>query len=163
MKRRRLRNWAIGFLIAAAMYSVIAYFVIDYIADQFLDVFSRQNGVITQTEKHDHPNQQQIVIDDNQVEQEKKATNSNKVLTDAKQNLTFQEKWTITSILREKFTQTELDQFLALAEDGLTNPEKKQLRTIFLGSMSEQEYNELIAIAAKYGLSEGRTYDQHKK
>ncbi|WP_309120834.1 hypothetical protein [Paenibacillus sp.] len=63
----------------------------------------------------------------------------------------------------EKFSAAELREFAAIAAGGITVEEKKAARDTFLSRLSEEEYNELIAIAAKYGLSQGNSYAEVKE
>ena len=76
------------------------------------------------------------------------------------ENITLAEKALVASTLMKKFSMAELRQFTDIARDGITVEEKRALRDIFVERLSEEEYNELIAIAAKYGLSQGKTYDK---
>ncbi|MNR68230.1 hypothetical protein D3C85_1926620 [compost metagenome] len=45
-----------------------------------------------------------------------------------------------------------------MAGNGLSVDEKKKAKDIILQKLTEDEYNQLIGIAAKYGLSQGKKY-----
>lgn len=47
-----------------------------------------------------------------------------------------------------------------MAKGGLTTEEKREARSIILGKVSTEQYNELSQIAKKYGVSQGKTHDQ---
>ncbi|MNY81848.1 hypothetical protein D3C86_2236360 [compost metagenome] len=50
-----------------------------------------------------------------------------------------------------------------MAKGGLTIDEKREARSIILGKVSEEQYNELSQVAKKYGVSQGKTRDQTLK
>lgn len=76
------------------------------------------------------------------------------------EQVTLTEKATVAATLMKSFTAAELKQFAEMAKDGISVEEKRALRGMFVDRLSEDEYNRLIEIAAKYGLSAGKTYDQ---
>lgn len=79
--------------------------------------------------------------------------------TDAVQDrVTPSEKLAVTSVLLKRFSVSDLRKFAALAGDGISVEDKKAVRKEFVEKLGEEEYNRLIAIAAKYGLSEGKSY-----
>lgn len=80
-----------------------------------------------------------------------------------KEQVSAGEKVKVASTLLKHFSMAELQEFAAIASDGITTEEKRAAREEFLNRLSEEEYNALIAIAAKYGLSQGRTYQEVKK
>jgi hypothetical protein len=53
--------------------------------------------------------------------------------------------------------------FMSMAGNGMSVDEKKAAKKIILGKLTEDEYNQLIQIAAKYGLSEGKSYTDSLK
>lgn len=73
------------------------------------------------------------------------------------------EKAQITSVLLKKLSASELQLFLKMASNGLSVDEKKEAKKVFLQKLSEDEYNQLISIAAKYGLSQGKSYSDSLK
>ncbi len=79
------------------------------------------------------------------------------------EQLTTSEKMVISSIALSVFTSDDLAWFERLAGGGVSLEEKKQMRERFLQRMSEEQYNTLIEIAKKYGLSQGRSYDEVKQ
>jgi hypothetical protein len=50
-----------------------------------------------------------------------------------------------------------------MASGGLNINEKRQARKLLLDKLSPNEYDQLVSIAKKYGLSQGRTYSEIKK
>ncbi len=75
---------------------------------------------------------------------------------------TVSEKAKVTSILLSKLSLDDMKTLQQLASGGLSVDKKKEARTLLLEKLSEDEYNELIAIAKKYGVSQGRSYDEVK-
>lgn len=75
-----------------------------------------------------------------------------------KEDISLSEKLTVTSILLKKLTADDIQLFSDLFSDGLTVEEKKKAKKLILDKLSEEEYDELIAIASKYGLSQGKRY-----
>ncbi|WP_028559187.1 hypothetical protein [Paenibacillus pinihumi] len=76
---------------------------------------------------------------------------------------TVSEKAKVTSILLSKLSLEDIKTLQQLASGGLSKEKKKEARTLMLEKLSEDEYNELIEIAKKYGVSQGRQYDEVKK
>ncbi|MNW19306.1 hypothetical protein D3C71_2192420 [compost metagenome] len=60
----------------------------------------------------------------------------------------------------KRFSAKELDAFMKLASGGLTHKEKVEAKKLVLEKLSEEEYNQLIAIAARLGLSQGGQYSK---
>ncbi len=77
-----------------------------------------------------------------------------------KSNFSMADKITVASVLISKFSANELGLFEKMVSGGITTEEKKEAKIIFLQKLSEEEYNELISIAAKYGLSQGRKFNE---
>ncbi|MCR8660665.1 hypothetical protein [Paenibacillus endoradicis] len=74
------------------------------------------------------------------------------------EKVTLGEKAKVVSILTKRLSTSDISTMQSLASGGLSGEEKKQARTLMLEKLTEDEYNELVAIAAKYGLSQGRSY-----
>ncbi|TXK77952.1 hypothetical protein [Paenibacillus sp. N3.4] len=78
-------------------------------------------------------------------------------------SISLKEKAAVSAILLKKLSATELQLFAKMAANGLSVDEKKQAKEMILKKLSEDEYNQLIQIAAKYGLSEGMSYKDSQK
>jgi cytoskeletal protein RodZ len=72
--------------------------------------------------------------------------------------ITLKEKASVTSVLLKKLSASDLQLFAKMAGNGLSVDEKKKAKDIILQKLSEDEYNQLIGIAAKYGLSQGKKF-----
>jgi hypothetical protein len=81
----------------------------------------------------------------------------------AEDSISVSEKAKLTAILLKKLSPSDISLFMKMAGDGMTIEEKKEAKKVFLQKLTEDEYNELIAIAAKYGLSQGRNYQETSK
>lgn len=79
------------------------------------------------------------------------------------EEVTAQEKAFVMTTILKKFSPEEMNLFMRLASGGLSVEEKKEAKKIFLQKLSEEEYNKLIAIASKYGLSQGKSYQDSLK
>lgn len=80
----------------------------------------------------------------------------------AQEEITVKEKLQITSIFMKRFSAKELDAFMKLASGGLSLEEKIEAKKLVLEKLSEEEYDQLIGIAAKLGLSQGKGYNASK-
>jgi hypothetical protein len=78
------------------------------------------------------------------------------------ENVTIKDKADVASIVLGQLSVSDINRLKELAKGGLTIEEKKEARSIILGKVSEEQYNELSQIAKKYGVSQGKTYDQIK-
>ncbi|MEK5449418.1 hypothetical protein [Paenibacillus sp. FSL R7-0331] len=75
-------------------------------------------------------------------------------------NVSIKDKANVASIVAQQLSVSDIKRLQELAKGGLTNEEKREARSIILGKVSEEQYNELSQIAKKYGVSQGRTRDQ---
>ncbi len=77
--------------------------------------------------------------------------------------ITLKDKAKVSSVLLKKLSSSDISLFVKMSGDGVTVEEKKQAKKVILEKLTEAEYNELIAIAAKLGLSSGRGYQETQK
>ncbi|GKU77031.1 hypothetical protein [Paenibacillus sp. L3-i20] len=77
--------------------------------------------------------------------------------------ITVGEKAQLASVLLKELNADDLKALQSLAGDGLDPEEKKEARALILEKLSPEQYDELILIAKKYGLSQGRSYDEVSK
>lgn len=77
------------------------------------------------------------------------------------ENVSVKDKADVVSIVLGELSMSDIKQLQALAQGGLTIDEKKEARTLVMGKVSEQQYNELVQIAKKYGVSEGNHAARH--
>jgi hypothetical protein len=82
---------------------------------------------------------------------------------EAQEQIAVQEKAKVTSILLKKLSASDLQLFAKMMGNGMSVEEKKEAKKIILQKLTEDEYNELIAIAAKLGLSQGKDYSSSVK
>jgi len=79
------------------------------------------------------------------------------------EKVTLGEKRTITSILFKRLDASDIAWVMELASDGLSVADKRAIRSVLLDKLTEEEYDTLIAIAQKYGLSQGKKYAEVKR
>ncbi|QQZ61625.1 hypothetical protein JI735_02340 [Paenibacillus sonchi] len=79
---------------------------------------------------------------------------------EVQESVTLKDKADVASIVAQQLSVSDIKRLQELAKGGLTNEEKKEARSIILSKVSEDQYNELVQVAKKYGLSQGKTYDQ---
>jgi hypothetical protein len=79
------------------------------------------------------------------------------------EEITLKDKAKVSSVLLKKLSASDMSLFVKMSGDGVSVEEKKQAKAIILQKLTEEEYNELIAIAAKLGLSKGKTYQDSLK
>ncbi len=75
-------------------------------------------------------------------------------------SITLKEKAAVTSVLLKKLNASDLQLLANMAGNGLSVDEKKKAKEIILKKLTEDEYNHLIGIAAKYGLSQGKKFKE---
>jgi hypothetical protein len=81
----------------------------------------------------------------------------------AKKNISFNDQTKISLILLNKLSSSDISLFSKMTSGGLTIPEKIEAKKIILQKLTEEEYSELIQIAAKLGLSQGESYQESIK
>ncbi|WP_424769270.1 hypothetical protein [Paenibacillus sp. sgz302251] len=79
------------------------------------------------------------------------------------EKITVSEKAQVTSVLLKELNMSDMKELQELASGGLSAEEKKKARTIILERLSADQYDELIQIAKKYGLSQGKSYEEVSK
>ncbi|WP_146762281.1 hypothetical protein [Paenibacillus contaminans] len=72
------------------------------------------------------------------------------------EKITIKEKTAVLSTLLKKLNASDIDTLKKLAGGGLSNEEKGEAKKIIMKKLTAEEYNRLIDIAAKYGLSQGK-------
>ena len=82
---------------------------------------------------------------------------------DVKASISLKDKTKISKILLSELSANDISLLTKLASGGLTVEKKKEAKKIILQKLSEEEYNELIQIAAKLGLSQGKSYQDSLK
>ncbi|MDG0811843.1 RodZ family helix-turn-helix domain-containing protein [Cohnella rhizosphaerae] len=80
-----------------------------------------------------------------------------------KEEITFSEKTKLMTIMLKRLDASDIKTLSDLAGGGLSLEKKREAKKIILEKLSEKEYNELIKIAQKYGLSEGKSYEDSKQ
>ncbi len=70
------------------------------------------------------------------------------------------EKATVAALLMKNLNASDIKLLSDLASGGLNLEEKKKARTLILEKLTEAEYNKLIGIAQKFGVSQGKQYSE---
>lgn len=78
-------------------------------------------------------------------------------------SVTLGEKLKLANVLMKRLSASDIDLFLSMLSGGMTVQEKRAARDIMLERLTPEEYNDLIQIAAKYGLSQGKSYEEVAK
>lgn len=82
----------------------------------------------------------------------------------AQEEITLKDKTKVTSVLLSKLSASDIKLFMQMSESGVSVEEKQKAKKIILQKLTEEEYNELIAIASKLGLSSsGKSYQESLK
>lgn len=132
------------------------------------------------TEQRDHSNISSVPGDVKSIEMEDEVASSekdeNKVgsskstgtvskqkVKHVQESLTKADKAKIITIMTGSVTLSNAEKLLDMAKGGLTVVEKQQAKELLLVTLSPEDYNVLSALAKKYGLSRGKTYDESKK
>lgn len=81
---------------------------------------------------------------------------------EVQENITVAEKAKVVTTLMSSLSASDIASLQKLASGGMNTDEKKVAKEILLEKLTEDQYNELVAIAAKHGLSQGRSYSEVK-
>jgi hypothetical protein len=80
-----------------------------------------------------------------------------------RENLTVSDKATVVSVILKNLNISDMKKLRDIAIGGLTVEEKREAKQLLLAKLSSDDYNELSALAKKYGISRGKTYDEAKQ
>lgn len=73
-------------------------------------------------------------------------------------NVTLGDKSRVLSIVMGQLSMEDIKRLQELASGGLTVEEKKEARALMLEKLTEEQYDEIIEVATKHGLSTGKSY-----
>lgn len=76
------------------------------------------------------------------------------------ESITLGEKLKVAGVLMKRLDASDIDLFMKMMSGGMTVEEKRAAKDIMLERLTAEEYDELIQIAAKYGLSRGKSYEE---
>lgn len=79
------------------------------------------------------------------------------------EKITLQEQTKVATTLAKRLTAGDINQIIQFMQGGMSVSEKRKAKDIILDRLSAEEYNDLIQIAAKYGLSQGKSYEESLK
>ncbi|MCA0756499.1 hypothetical protein KP806_15700 [Paenibacillus sp. N4] len=79
------------------------------------------------------------------------------------EKITVSEKAQLTSVFLKQLSVEDIKALQALASGGLSIEEKNEARALILEKLTPEQYDELIIIAKKYGMSQGKSYEQASK
>lgn len=79
------------------------------------------------------------------------------------EKITVSEKAKLASVFLKELSMDDIKALQELAGGGLSLEEKKEARTLILEKLSPEQYDELIQIAKKYGMSQGKSYNEVSK
>ncbi|MGO4694195.1 hypothetical protein AB4Z50_07925 [Paenibacillus sp. 2TAB26] len=79
---------------------------------------------------------------------------------DLQEKITVSEKAKLTSVFLKELSMADIKELQALASGGINQEEKKKARSIILDKLTPEQYDELIQIAKKYGMSQGKSYEE---
>jgi hypothetical protein len=82
---------------------------------------------------------------------------------DVQEKITVAEKAKLATVFMKELSADDLKKLQELSSGGLSQAEKKEARDLILERLSPEQYDELIEIAKKYGLSQGKSYDEVSK
>jgi hypothetical protein len=190
MRYRKLRKiilWCIGTIFVLSICSLFsANYAVNRVMDSFAAGLETDSGPDNQTliesgEKPSAPSETAKALHENGVnslgEPTRKATdqptsqptsNPTGTVTKAqakkvRENLTVLDKATVVSVILKNLNLTDMKKLRDMANGGLTVEEKREAKQLLLAKLSSDDYNELSALAKKYGISRGKTYDEAKQ
>jgi len=77
---------------------------------------------------------------------------------DVQEKITATEKAKLASVFLKQLSMDDIKALQDLAGGGLDKAEKKEARDLILEKLTPEQYDDLIQIAKKYGMSQGRSY-----
>ncbi|MCP3774803.1 hypothetical protein NLX71_16040 [Paenibacillus sp. MZ04-78.2] len=89
-----------------------------------------------------------------------KAEISESKAKEVQDQISLAEQVKITTVLLKKLDGNDLKQLQSMFDKGVSLEDKRKAKVMILEKLSEEEYDELIAIASKYGLSKGKSYEE---
>jgi hypothetical protein len=84
-------------------------------------------------------------------------------IENAENQITLKEKTKVTTSLLSSLSAKDISLFMSMSASGMSIEEKKAAKKIVLQRLTEEQYDELIVIAAKLGLSQGKSYAESLK
>ncbi|GBG08135.1 hypothetical protein PAT3040_02703 [Paenibacillus agaridevorans] len=82
---------------------------------------------------------------------------------DVQNKITVSEKAQLASVFLKQLSMDDIKALQELASGGLNLDEKKEARTLILDRLTPEQYDDLIQIAKKYGMSKGKSYEEVSK
>ncbi len=82
---------------------------------------------------------------------------------DVQEKITVAEKAKLATVFMKELSADDLKKLQELSSGGLSQAEKKEARDLILERLTPEQYDELIEIAKKYGLSQGKSYNEVSK
>ncbi|MGI2294929.1 hypothetical protein [Paenibacillus sp. GXUN7292] len=101
--------------------------------------------------------------DNNTPNTDYKAEVSVEKAKEVQENITLGEKAKLTSVFLKQLSIEDMKELQKLASGGLSVEEKKKARSLILEKLTPEQYDELIEIAKKYGMSQGKSYEEVNK
>ncbi|WP_419876214.1 hypothetical protein [Candidatus Pristimantibacillus sp. PTI5] len=139
-------------------------------AEENKELTSNSNSGAEQTEQEtdkvnqsDNKNESRVSADNKQSVKSNESYSAEVSVDKAKEvqeKITVSEKAKVSTVLLEELSLSDIKQIQELASGGLDLEEKKQARSIILEKLSPEQYDELIQVAKKYGMSQGKSYDE---
>ncbi|WP_127507133.1 hypothetical protein [Paenibacillus humicus] len=81
-------------------------------------------------------------------------------IKEIKEDVSVSDKMDVMAILLKKLSLSDIRKLQQLAQGGLTREKKREARAIIHDKVTPEQYDELITIAKKYGVSQGRNYEE---
>ena len=82
---------------------------------------------------------------------------------DVQEKITVSEKAQLASVFLKQLSVDDIKALQELASGGLGVDEKKEARSLILEKLTPEQYDELIQSAKKYGMSQGKSYEEVSK
>ncbi|MCD9024072.1 hypothetical protein [Cohnella silvisoli] len=183
MRKRKLIKIIIGCIGFVVVLGISGLFTADYAVNRVMDSFAAGLEAEMESDNNQVESKEQplsIPSESVDAKQEKGNDNPSKLTGTAtnnsarkptgtvtkekvkkvKENLTVSDKATVASVILKNLSLSDLKKLRFIAKGGLTVEEKREAKQMLLTKLSPGDYNKLSALAKKYGISKGRTYDE---
>lgn len=104
------------------------------------------------------PNSQSEGVSKPSANNEYSAEISTDKAKNVQEKITVSEKAQLASVFLKQLSMDDIKALQELASGGLNIDEKKEARTLILDRLTPEQYDDLIQIAKKYGMSQGKSY-----
>ncbi|WP_373230133.1 hypothetical protein [Cohnella sp.] len=169
MKNKKFNKMIVRCICLVVVLSIFGLFMVNYAVNRVIDSFAA--GVPNNQTLVESGDQPPTPSESTEAKQEKgndslgkpTGTVTKEKAKEVREKLTVSDKTTVVSVIIKSLSVSDMKKLQDIAKGGLTVEEKREAKELLLAQLSSDDYNELSALAKKYGISRGNTYDEAKR